>query len=1149
MYRVNTVTSASSKKILLKLLIPLVLILPNILFWTGILTVDGTIIQRDFNFPLFNENFEKSYFPLWNDITSQTNIERFPRLVMMSPFLILSGLGVEISIITKIMIIGAFTVITTTSYLFIKSLVSFLTQASAATDSRRINRSHHMTFISLFASYIFAYNPTNMQFIGGISILLSVGMLPLLLYFILKAGDKKYFPILVVLPLLFSLGHPFVFVVNIMLTVIFFFAIYYKILNMRKIAAKLATSSIILTFLLAWLVLPYASVPTNSVNLGRDHELDRDTFDLVSNNNFYKILLLERDKFIYTSTEPSFGNDITGKIFHYFSLSLIVTTATIAMLFFRRSKNRITKRVLVFLSSALAISILLTLGSSGPLDQPYWFFVSQLPLGWILRSPLKFQLYQGLFASILFAISLVFMSKKASASSAYITKRLLNVFTRQIAKFKMAFIACLLITVFIGSSGFGIYSANIISFNPIKLPQEYFEINELLKTQSDGSKVIYYPRYNEIATTWSEGHIIPPYDMKSSRIPTYDLSTNYQYVKDTLFDYPYRNGLLNTGSFFDFLSTIGIKYIVFHNDRGYDIDQKNLGYLLSSSNLTTLYQKNNWYLFEINEHPDPEVWAIYKIVQTDNLLEDVPKIGSRFLGIVDAASVMPSTDTASSNISSTGNNSNETSAFEKMVALRITDGSLDVKLENEIPNASFSLWAENAAKSSVPANWSSTSHQFSIGQVLDTDKNRYVLKISTENNGDSLWSNLISSEIPVTPGTKYLLTFEAKTQNSHGTHAKLEGYDITTHAWKNLSFISDQSGGSQQGISLTSNSNWTMYRKLLTIPNDAGSISKVRYIINAGGVEYKSLGSSVTLIRQIGMYRLDDNSIIDSAGDNGNASVNFVKIDPTRYQVHIMNPNGAPFLLAFSEAYERGWTASYDNGQEIKSIPLYGMINGFFVDKTGAFTLNIEYRPQRMAELGFLISATAAVSIVGYMVTIQHQKIQRFLCLLSNIIARQSNKNSDKRHGEYSSHSACQISNCKIHAKTVVASSSFSDSCRVEAMKMSETSSVNDDHKDFEIDDPMDTRGGYHYNAATRRTASTKTAIADFGRPTLFDIPILCAIGLTMLIPLMIIALQENIANDIADLAADFLIIGIIAIVVEPLTRRCQKQDGTDKKI
>src|SRR2546428_5941629 len=94
-----------------KLVIPCLLIVPNVLLWAGILTVDGVVIQRDFNFPIVNDNFEGSYFPLWNDVTSQTNIERLPRLVMMSPFILLSVLGVEAVIILKIILLNTFTFI------------------------------------------------------------------------------------------------------------------------------------------------------------------------------------------------------------------------------------------------------------------------------------------------------------------------------------------------------------------------------------------------------------------------------------------------------------------------------------------------------------------------------------------------------------------------------------------------------------------------------------------------------------------------------------------------------------------------------------------------------------------------------------------------------------------------------------------------------------------------------------------------------------------------------------------------------------------------------------------------------------------------------------------------------------------------------
>ena len=1153
----------------------------------GILTVDGTIIQRDFNFPLLNENFEKSYFPLWNDITSQTNIERFPRLIMMSPFLTLSMLGIPVSIITKVMIIGAFTVITSTSYLFIKSISSLIFTNSGASSTtiadpevahdRNNNTPHHrdyfIKFISLLTAFIFAYNPVNMQFIGGISILVSVGMLPLLLYIVLKAGTKKYFPLLIVPPLLFSLGHPFAFVTNIIFTVVFTFIIHHRVLKLRHIFLKLALSSFVLVFFLAWLILPYLSIPINSVDLGRDQELARNTYDLVSDNNFYKIFLLERDKFIYTSTEPSssFSNYIFSNPFHYFSLTLLISIACIALLFsFKKLGNPVAKRIIIFTSGGFVISLLLALGSSGPLDQPYWTLISQSPIGWIFRSPLKFQLYQGFFVSVLFAISVLLIVRRqydtTANNSASRHDLTITILKKRIKKwravnYKRIVIAYALVMIFIGSSGYGIYSANTASFNPIQLPEEYFEINKILEAKLDGSKVIYYPRYNEISTAWSQDHIIPPYDMKSSVAPTYELSTSYAYVKETLYDYPYTKDLLNSTDFLDFLSTLGIKYIVFHNDRGYAIDQKNLSYLVNSSDLTTLYDKNSWYLFEINRQPEHEIWAIQDIAQTDNLPQDSFAIGSRSLAVIDAA--------LSLNSSSSSNNN---PSFEKLVTLKITNNNLNIKLKNEIPNASFSVWAENKSlsKSSLqPDSWNLRNQVFNLEKVFDSGKNEYVLKISTEKSGNNLWSALISSEIAVKSGTKYLFTFETKTINSHGTHAKIEGYDISTGAWKNLGFISDQPSNTstQSSISLKSNSDWTLYRKILTISDQDGRITKVRYVINAGSVQDKLLGSGVTLVRQAGMYNLDDNNnnaggvIGDNRAENSAIAVKSTKISPTKYQVHITNTSkGGSFLLAFSQAYEKGWVASYENTKEqIKSIPVYGMINGFYIDKTGDFTLNIEYRPQNLFVIGFVISLISVIVIVvGYLIIIQREKLRRNSCLASSKVTILVNQNNPDvmQKGELISNQSLSIfsqqkKRQELDDQTAATASTAttimpfvnSDSDDRETILHSPNTVING-NDGINYNKIGDNKDGNNKNDEVHRHNNNNWK-ANLKVPTVMhmiksapsSLPIICAVGLTICIPFMVMTLQENLCNLIAEYAVDSLAIGIVANTLTPLVR------------
>src|SRR2546425_597858 len=1042
-----------------KLVIPCLLIVPNVLLWAGILTVDGVVIQRDFNFPIVNDNFEGSYFPLWNDVTSQTNIERLPRLVMMSPFILLSVLGVEAVIISKIMIVTTFTFITITSYLFIKSLLTYATPAHPKKDK-------YLIIVAIISAFVFAYNPVNLQFIGGISLLASIGMLPLSMYLVLRAGTKRYFPLLIALPLVFSLGHPFVFVMNMMFTIIFMFVVYYRTLNLKHILSQLVLSSFVAILLLAWLIVPYLTVPTTSIELGRNQQLERDTFDLVSNNNFFKIFLLERDKFLYTVTEPS---DFFGKIFHYTSLAIEVGIAFFALLFMA-TNHRLQKRTLLFLSAGFVACTFLALGSVGALDTPYWLFISQSGIGWIFRSPLKFQLYQGFFISVLLAMSLVIIKDKISLNTGRYRKAIIS--------------PLLLVMVLAGSSAYGIYNANLLSFNPISLPHEYSEINDILEAKHDGSRAIYYPRYNEIATSWSQGHLIGPFDTKSSRVPTYDLSTTYSYVKQMLFDYPFTNQLLSSPEYFEFLPSVGIKYIVFHNDRGYLLDQKNLEYLLSSNSLSTLYSKNGWYLFEVKGEPVQQIRAVHGVIETDNLAT-VTSISSPSMAVIDTSLL------------------NGPAFPDNLVKIRLFDHELDVRLENLLQNPYF----VSSSNGSLEA-WKLLNQMFSVGRVLDNSNNEYGLELSTAQSAKNVWSNLVSNEIKVETESKYLFTLEARTNNALGTHAKIQGYDASEKTWKDLVFLtSELEGQSASTLSIKPSSDWTVYSKVVTIPNS--NITKIRYVINAGTVVDQSLGNAVSLVRKVGVYNLN------SIGDNGrDTTLDFVKINPTKYQVNIVN-NGGPFVLSFAQAYEKGWIASYEN-KEIKSIPLFGMINGFYVDKAGTFTLAIEYRPQEFFWIGASISIIAIAGIALYLFILRHNEINKPARLLNSTVITATSKGAYGKRIENNASAA--VFEKSPNSNATLARAGYFDKERTG------TSSKPDVISDAKFD---------HTQKGNRSLSnlSTREAIINLIKtnPSIFIIS--CAIGLTLFIPLLV-ALSEDIANMIAGYALNSLVLGIIVRLI-----------------
>ena len=80
-------------------------------------------------------------------------------------------------------------------------------------------------------------------------------------------------------------------------------------------------------------------------------------------------------------------------------------------------------------------------------------------------------------------------------------------------------------------------------------------------------------------------------------------------------------------------------------------------------------------------------------------------------------------------------------------------------------------------------------------------------------------------------------------------------------------------------------------------------------------------------------------------------------------------------MLVFTEAYDPLWVA-YVNGEKINSIPLYGVINGFWINQTGQLTITIEYEPQRWFNLGCIISLTTLLACTTYLI-ITHIKQKR----------------------------------------------------------------------------------------------------------------------------------------------------------------------------
>jgi hypothetical protein len=1026
-----------------KLVIPAILIVPNVLLWAGILAVDGTIIQRDFNFPLYNENFEGSYFPLWNDVTSQTNIERFPRLVMMSPFIMLSMLGIEVSFIAKIMIVSAFAFATTTTYLFATSLI------------HRFNIKKGKTVwiksISIIGAYIFAYSPATMQFSWEISFIASMAILPLMLYFITSRPTSRYLPLFLAICLLFSFAHPLFLIMNAIVSIFFMLLINYRTLSLRYTISKIVLTGVIAIPLLAWLWMPYFAAPISSIELGRDEHLERGIFDTVSENDFYKIFFLERDRFVYVDTAP---DDPLGGAFHYASLSLLVAGAFACFLLTQRW---FPKRIALFFGGGFLTLTLISLGSKGPLGELYWLFVSESGIGWIIRSPLKFQLYQAFFLSMLFIVSIAIIRQRIYP------KTLVGIF---------------MIFVLVGSSYYSIYHAVSTSLNPIQIPTEYHVINSYLERRGSDSKVLYLPRYNELPTLWSQGHMIAPFDMKSSRIPTYDTYLGYNFVKETLYDYPFTTGMLKSDDFYELLSSVGVSYIVYHNDRGYSLDQRNLDSLLQSQNLALLFSENGWYLFELKNKPVEKIRAVTALAEVDDISSRF-SLASPSMGVIDHSissrfrNIIPEDST--------------------LVKFRKSTDTSQIPIENEIKDANF-----DAFDNSNSASWSGHVDGFEVEKKRDEGTGANYLEISTDSANKKSWSWLVNDELEVNPGETYLFTAEIKTENVYGSHVKVQGLDAVENQWKDMVFITSGNDVSS-GVSISGDSEWTSYWKTLEIPPDT---DRIRYVINAGSVLDETLGPAKTLARNPGVYNLVETSIVAS----NDLVKEYKQITSTEYQVHISSDR--PFVLTITEAYDKGWVAVDESGKEIQSIPLYGMINGFYIEQTGDYTLSIKYKPQEFFQIGAAISMTTFFGMILY-----------FLLPSENVVIK-------------------RISNLLRTPQAIVANMSYKRQI-IEQMNR-QTSSANKKielnmtdagiaNKEHFLPKTMDqTKSGNSRNhLIDNELSKSADLISRLKKIDSSNIPIILGIALLMIIPALI-GMQADFLNLISAYAMGCLVIGVI---------------------
>lgn len=138
---------------------------------------------------------------------------------------------------------------------------------------------------------------------------------------------------------------------------------------------------------------------------------------------------------------------------------------------------------------------------------------------------------------------------------------------------------------------------------------------------------------------------------------------------------------------------------------------------------------------------------------------------------------------------------------------------------------------------------------------------------------------------------------------------------------------------------------------------------------------YGSAFTRVTPLIYIGRFKVEPDyiqinvTVFENLGYKGSLFVNpteagkviyYKRISPVEWEV-IINAS-EPFILTFTEPYDRLWRA-YVDGEAIDSIPLYGLVNGFVINKTGIIHIKIYYTLQTYYVAGMLVSLFTFISL------------------------------------------------------------------------------------------------------------------------------------------------------------------------------------------
>ena len=141
-------------------------------------------------------------------------------------------------------------------------------------------------------------------------------------------------------------------------------------------------------------------------------------------------------------------------------------------------------------------------------------------------------------------------------------------------------------------------------------------------------------------------------------------------------------------------------------------------------------------------------------------------------------------------------------------------------------------------------------------------------------------------------------------------------------------------------------------------------------------------------IGEVLLYSLSENESLDLSElfvDKADANViECEMVNPCTYKLRVSASE--PFLLVFSESYNPLWKALVE-GEEISPIPVYSIVNGYFINKTGNLAITIYFTGQTYVDIGLKVSLAAFISTI-VLTIIPSNVLKKMILLLKKMKGR-----------------------------------------------------------------------------------------------------------------------------------------------------------------